>query len=246
MKKRVDYSKKLKEFTEKLKKIPEIIGVYYTGSTAKKTWDEYSDIDVDIVVKDKDYKKIVKKLPKLLAMWGPIKFYNNYPGDDEVYAYIGKDYLKVEIDPIKKSYEKQAKKKPKIKLDKKEFVNFFLNIRDAFLYAARHYARGQKLSGASEIGNIGGQLFQKLAAIKGFPGYEFIRQAEKVLLKKEWNFLKISSCKSLKKREFKRAIKANWQYMKYLERLFEKNSGKKLNLKCNDKEILNLIDKILK
>ena len=111
MKKRVDYSKELKEFTEKLKKIPEILEVQYAGSTKTKSWDQYSDIDIDIIVRDKDYNKIVKKLPKLLAMWGPIKFYNNYIGNDETYAYIGKDYLKVEIDPIKKSYAKEAKRK---------------------------------------------------------------------------------------------------------------------------------------
>jgi hypothetical protein len=247
MKKKVDYSKKLEEFTKKLKKVPEIINIIYAGSTKTKTWDQYSDIDVDIVVKDKDYNKIVKKLPKLLAMWGPVNFCANYgKGVDETWAYIGKDYIKVELDPIKKSELKKRIKKEKIKLDKKEFINFFLNARDSLIYAARHYARGQKLSGASELGVLAGQIFQKLATLKGLKDYDLLRQAEKVLTKKEWNFLKITSCKSLKKREFKRALKANWQYMKYLERLIEKNSGKKLNLKCNDKEILKIIDKTLK
>ena len=32
-----DYSKELEEFTEKLKKVPEIIAIYYTRSTATAT-----------------------------------------------------------------------------------------------------------------------------------------------------------------------------------------------------------------
>ena len=266
---KVDYSKQLEEFTEKLKKIPEILAVFYTGSTAKKSWDEYSDIDIDIVVKDKDYKKIVKRLPKLLNMWGKVNLCNHYKGINETYAFIGKDYTKVEIDPIKKSdlkprWElqdvriafdkdgtatrvlKQSHKEKRPNLNHEEFVHLFLDTRSNFLYVVRHYARGQKLSGASELGSIGGELFYYLGKIKGMEGYENIRTAEKHLTKKEWNFLKISSCKSLKKAEVKRALKANWEYMKYLERLYEKASGRKLNLKCNDREILKVLEKTLK
>ena len=264
-----DYSKQLDEFTEKLKKIPGIIGIYYTGSTAKKTWDEYSDIDVDIVVKDKDYDKIVKQLPKLLSMWGHIKLINNYKDSDQTYAFIGDGYLKVEIDPIKKSnfkpewrlknirvaYDeggiiktvfKKSQKEKRPKLNHKEFIHFFLDVRSNFLYAVNHYMRGEKLAGASELGNVGGMLFYYLGKIKGMEGYEHIRAAEEHLTKKEWNFLKISSCKSLKKQEFKRALKANWEYMKYLEKQYEKKTKRKLKLKCNDKEILKIIEKRLR
>lgn len=265
---KVDYSKQLNEFTEKLRKIPEILAVLYTGSTAKQSWDEYSDVDIDIVVKDKDYNKIVKQLPKMLSMWGKVRLCNHYKGCDETYVFIGKDYTKVEIDPIKKSdlkpnwtfkdirigfdkdgtitkIHKQSLKEKRPKLDHNEFVHLFLDTRSNFLYIVRHYARGQKLSGASEIGGIGGELFYYLGKLKGMEGYENIRTAEKHLTKNEWDFLKISSCKSLKKTEVKRAIKANWKYMKYLERLYEKTTKRKLNLKCNDKEILQIINKTL-
>jgi len=266
-----DYSKKLKEFEEYLKEISEIIAVYYTGSTAKKSWDKYSDIDIDVVVKDKDFNKFIKRLPKLLSWWGKIKFINNYPGHSETYAYIGNDYLKVEIDLIKKSWLKgrirdegklkgiriafdkegtltrESKKAPKLKKQKinhKEAINFFLGIRDNLIYSARHFMRGQRLSGASEIGSTAGSLFIYLGKIKGYKDYENLRDAEKHLTKKEWNFLKISSCKSLKKLEVKRALKANWDFMKYLESLYEKKTKKKLNLKVNDKEILKRVNEI--
>jgi len=259
-----DYTKRLGEFTEKLRNIPEIIAVYYTGSTAKKSWDEFSDIDVDIIVEDKDYNKIVKKLPKVLSMWGKIKLCNHYENHDETYAFIGENYEKIEIDPIKKSdlkpswhlkniriaFDKEgtltkafkkSQKEEKEKLNYNYFIWLFKELRGNFLYASRHFARGQKLSGASEIGSIGGQLFINLGKIKGMEDYENIRSAEKHLTKKEWDFLKYSSCKSLNKADFEKSLKSNWKFMKYLEEMYEKTSGKKLNLNCDDKEILNNI-----
>lgn len=249
-----------------MKRVPKIIAVFYTGSTAKRSWDEYSDIDIEIIVSDKDYDSVVKQLPKLLSMWGKIKLCNHYNGSDETYAFIGKDYTKVEINPIKESDFKPLWKLKDIRigfdkdkvvsdvfkrsqrerrpcLDHKEIVHFFLDTRSNFLYAARHYARGQKLSGVSELNNIGGQLFYYLGKIKGMEGHENLRSAEKHLTKKEWNFLKVSKCNSLNKREVKRAIRANWKYMKYLENLYAKKNEKKLNLECNDNEIVMVINK---
>jgi predicted nucleotidyltransferase len=266
--KKVEIDEKLREFTEKLEKNPKIIAVSYSGSTATKTWDKYSDVDIDVYVKDKDYDWLVKQLPKLLSMWGNINFHNHYKGIDETYAYFGKDYFKVELEPYKESWikagpyykdirigfdkkgslirvHKESQKIKKSKLLHKEIVHILLDIRSNFLYVARHYARGQKLSGVSELGSIGGDLFYYLGKIKGMEGHENIRKAEKHLSKKEWNFLKISSCKSLKKDEVKRALKANWEFMKYVEKEYEKKTKRKLNLKVNDKEILKAINQIL-
>jgi predicted nucleotidyltransferase len=265
----LNHEPRLERFLEELKKVPEIIGVMYFGSTATKSWDKYSDLDIDVVVEDANYNKFVKKIPKLLEWWGDVKLINQYKDSDEWYVFVGEDYLKIEIDPHKKSnlkssfwfkqnrivYDKKkilkeiyqkSKDFKKPELDHGSFVQLFLDLRNMFIYAVRHYSRGQKLSGVSELGNIGGQLFYYLGRIKGLEGWEHIRIAEKTLSKKEWNFLKISRCKSLQKLEVKRAIKANWAYMKYIEGLYQRTSGKKLNLKCNDKEILNLIGNTLK
>ena len=265
---KADYSKKLDEFTEKLKQIPEILSVFYTGSTAKKSWDKYSDVDINIVVEDKNYKKIVKQLPKLLSMWGKVNLCNHYKGHDETYSFVGKDYTKVEIDPIRKSelkprWElkdiriafdkggtltrilKKSHKEKRPKLNHKEFVHLFIDTRSNFLYVVRHYARGQKLSGTDELRRISRELFYYLGKIKGMEGYENIRTAEKHLTEKEWNFLRATDCKSLKKSEVKRALRSNWEYMKYLEELYEKTTTTKLNLKCNDKEILKILERTL-
>lgn len=259
-----DYSKKLERFTKKLEEKKDIIAAFYTGSTASQSWDEYSDIDIAIVVEDKDYAKIVKHIREFLGIWGEIKLINKHRGIDETYAYIGKDYLKVEIDPIKKSelkprWElkniriafdkdgtitkvlKQSFKKTRPELDHEELVHFFLDTRSNFIYVSRHYARGQRLSGMGELNRISGDLFYYLGKIKGMEGYENIRTAEKHLTRGEWDLLRSSSCRSLELSEVKRAIKSSWDYMKYLEKLYEKETKRKLNLNCNDKEILDVI-----
>ena len=266
---KIDYTKKLKEFSEELKKIPEIIAVCYTGSTAKKSWDKYSDLDIDIIVKNKDFIKIKKIVPKLMNLWGKVNLTCYYKNSDETYAFIGKDYLKVEIEILKKENLKpdfelrdiriefdkdgtltkvsnESKKLKKDLLDKKEFNHLFLDMRSNFIYVARHYARGQKLSGASELNRIGGDLFYYLAKLKNLEDYELLRKAEKHLTKKEWNFIEESRCHSVQKEEVKRAIKAKWKYMKYLEKEYEKLTKTKLNLDCNDKEILKIIERTLK
>lgn len=265
----IDYSKRLNEFTDKLKANPKIIAVYFTGSTSKQSWDEYSDIDIDIVVEDKDYRQFLKEIPKLLSFWGKIKFYNNYKDYDETYAFVGKEYLKVEIDPINKSglkpswiYKdakiafdkegtltkvfKKSQKEKRPLLNHKELAHFFLDTRNNFIYSVRHYARGQKLSGAGELRRISGDLFYYLGKIKGMEGYENIRNAEKHLTNKEMDFVKDSELKSLNKKEVIKIIRVEWKYMKYLEKLYEKTSKRKLNFKCDDKEIFNLLIKILK
>ena len=259
------FEEKLKEITEKLKKIPEIIGIFYTGSTATKTWTKYSDLDINILVEDKDYNKIVKKLPKILSGFGNMKLCNHYKGIDETYAFFDEDYFKVDLHPIKESevhsykdekkrivFDKkriitdESKKQTKnIKADEKEFKHLLLDTRSNFIYIARHYAKWQKLSATSEFGGIGGDLFHLLAQLKGFQDYELFRNAEKILTKEEWNIIKNAKCDGLSKLEVKSAIRRYLAYMKYIERLYEKRTGKKLALKCNDKEILGIINKTL-
>jgi predicted nucleotidyltransferase len=265
-----DYSKKLAEFTDELKKIPEIIGIMYAGSTATETWDEYSDIDVDIVVKDKDYEKIVKMLPKLLALWGEVKFWNQYETWEETYGFIGDDYFKVELEPIRESYfnephfdlknikiiydktgkiAKAKKKSQKLKhvhLDEKYFRWNLLDTRSNFLYVANHYARGQKFEAASVADLMVVEIFKMLAKTKELEDWELRRIAEKNMTKKEFEFWTHSRPKSFEKRELRRALKVCWKFMKHVERQYEKVSGKKLDLGVKDTEIFEKVMELLK
>lgn len=252
----------LDSYIDKLKSVKEVIAVYCTGSTATKKWDEYSDLDIDIVVEDKDYDKICKKLPKLLDL-GDMKFYNNYPGIDETYVYMGDKYLKVDMEPIKKGglgpkwslkdiriifdkegtltrVHKQSQGKKLPNLTHKEAVNFFIECRDIQFYTARHCARGLRFSAMNEVNSAWVDLFRFMARIKGMTDFHLVRGAEKVLSVGERKLFKMPKLYSDSPKEIEKGMMQNWKIMIYLEKLYEKKF-KKLNLPCNDKEILRVV-----
>jgi predicted nucleotidyltransferase len=254
-----DYSKQLEEFAKKLKNIPEIIAVYYTGSTATEKWDECSDIDIDVVVENENLKKVYKKIPSLFKYWGEVKFWGRYPYGDETYAHVGDNYLKVEINilrlstlnqdlksnkEIKIAFDKRniIKKsgKSKIKINHNEFVNDFLFLRDWHLYVAKHWKRGQKFSAKTEVYSIKYDLFRLLSKIKNREEHELIRNAEKELTKTKRDFFVVNTS------NIKKELEKTWKFMKHIEKEYEKTFNKKLNMKCNDKEIKQKIRDFLK
>jgi len=261
------YKHLLEKFLKEIKKHKEVIAVAFTGSTGTGKFHKYSDLDIDLIVKDKDYDKLIKKIPLLFKVFGKVKFTAQYTPYLEFLAYIGEDLLKVEIEPIKWSwlnpyyelanlkiiydrdgrFTKVHKKSKKIKLmlpKLKETVNFFLLMRDEQHYAARHFVRGKKYSAMSELNNITHSLFQFLAKIKRMKDYELIRNAEKILSKKEMKMFLQAKCKSFDKKEIIRSSKANWQLMKYIENVYEKKAKRKLKISCNDQELLNWLNKL--
>jgi hypothetical protein len=263
-------SEKLDKFTEYIKTIPEIIGIYYAGSTATASWDNYSDLDICIVSKDKDYDKIVKMIPKLLSWWGEVKFYNKYETWDQMYAFIGKEHFKVEIEPVRISYfkkphfdsvnikivydttgnvshgKKLSQKLKKNHLDGKYFRWNLLDIRSNLIYVANHYARGQKIEALGTLDLIGNELFKLLAKTKNLEDWELRRVAEKKMTKKEKELWFGSRAKGVDKKEVFSSIKSAWSFMRYIEKEYEKASKKKLNLRTNDEEILNRILEVSK
>jgi predicted nucleotidyltransferase len=264
-----ELNKKVEAFTERLKKVPEIIGIAYTGSTAKQTWDKYSDIDINVVVADKNYDKIVQMLPKLLSWWGEIKFWNTYKDWEQTYSFIGDDYLKVEIEPIKASYFKEPhldQKNIKIIYDPKGILNSgkkisqklkdcvvdknyirwaFIDTRSNLIYIIRHYLRGQKFTAVNEFTTVREDLFQIMKYLKKVTDYNLSRNAEKLLTAKERRMFDATNPRSYEKKEVKRLIKACWNFMKYLEKEYEKNHGK-LNLRVDDKHLWRRLMKELK
>ena len=260
------HKEKLNEFIKEVKRIPEIIALYYAGSTATESWDKYSDLDIDLVVEDKNFRKLFKKLPKLAGFFGKIKFSHSY-GGSEFTSFIGEDYFKVELDLIKKSslkpnnflktikiiFDKEGtlmkayKKSRNIKRSKikhQDVINFFLALRDGQIWTARQYARGQKFSAGGEVSTMRNFLLDFLAKINDVECYDLLRKANKYLSKKERDFFKRGGRFSTKKKEVQKEMVENWKFMKYLEKKYENKSKQKLNLKCEDTKILKIVKEI--
>jgi predicted nucleotidyltransferase len=236
-----DYSLKLEKFEKFLKKFPEIKKITYEGSTATKSWDEYSDIDIKILVDEKNFKKFIKKLPKIFSFWGKINFIGKYIEGNEWYAYIGDNYFKIEI-YVYTSEEKESEKK----LSHKEFQEKSIVLRDWTIYISRHYARGQKFSAFYETLELRKELIDFLGESKGLKHYDFVRDAEKLMTPKEEKLIEGISIKSNSKKEIKEFIIGVWKLMDYIDSVWEKRTGKKLNLKINKKKTLEMILRTLK
>jgi hypothetical protein len=239
---KINYSKRLKKFERYLSQFSEIKKIKYTGSTKTKSWDKYSDLDIDIYVNKKDFPKFIKKVPKILSWWGEINLIGKYPEGNEIYGYFGKDYLKVEIETIilgENSFSPKKKKKKKIE-------NLSLFLRDWTIYISRHYARGQKFSAFYETFDLRKQIIDYLAEARKSTRWDFIRNAEKNLSNKEKKLIEGITIKNKNLSELKTFILNVWKFLDYIDKIWEKENQKKLNLKINKKGILKMILETLK
>mgnify|MGYP001563004903 CR=1 FL=1 len=91
---------------------------------------------------------------------------------------------------------------------------------------------------------IDNYVYYRQGKIKGSDCKCESAQGSEGVTKEEWKFLIDTKCMSFEKKELERAIKSNWEFMIYIQRQYEK-IGEKLKLHCNDKEILDLINKTL-
>lgn len=140
---------------------------------------------------------------------------------------------------------KESQKCKKVTFIHEEVVNELLGYRDTILYIARHYARGQIFSAVGEIGSINSGLFHLLGKIRGYFNFELVRGAEKIISKKEWKLLNDANCKNNEVKEVRRAMKANLKLMYYVEKEYEKVSGRKLNFRVDDGGIMKKVFEIL-
>lgn len=263
-----NFMKKLERLEAFVKENKHIEGCLYLGSLGKETYDMYSDYDIALIVSDKQVKHIRKTWKSIASLIGEFRF--GYAETEEDFKiFVGKDYDKIDLEILdKKSLfpnvrynfakiikdknnilknlkEKSRKlKTPNILISENEFKKRMLEVREGHFYVAKHCKRGLSFSARSELNNLGALLFKILSEIKGMEAHELIRKAEKSLSKTEKTLLKDATCMSETKEEIHRTMSANWKLMKYIEKLYEKRTKKRLNLYINDDEILKKIHSI--
>lgn len=253
----------LEKIEQKLHSMKEITGVFYSGSIASGKLDKFSDLDIFLIADKARAKKVFAKLEKWISSNWEIKM--RHICDISMIIFIGETFLKVEFELLSKekimpeyklkfikiakdtnNFLKNLKKTSmecSLNVSKKEAEELFFESRDSQLYAARHAARGWKWSAMGEANYHGEQLFYFLAKLKDRHQFGF-REAEKFLAKHELAMLKETRCRSTDAKEIQRAMKANWNFMKYVERYYEKISGNKLHTTSSDYELLRVVEGI--
>lgn len=254
----------LKEFEKNIIDFPDILAVYYSGSTARKSMDKYSDLDLYLVVSSKNYDSFKMKFRQIAELFNEeIKFMFS---KDAAIVYLGKEFIKVEINLVKKEdlkvssdlglirilFDKEgsltklhhkSKEVKKELRDKKSAERFFTAVRDHYISIARHYARGQKFSAVYRLQTIKSKMIPFIAEIKSVEDFELIKNAERVLTKKQYSLMKKIDC-NVEKDSFIKGLNSYFEFAKLLQKEYEQKTKQKLEIKCNDKEIISFVRRL--
>ena len=240
-----------KEIEEYIKKNKKIISGFYSGSVGKGSNDQYSDLDIELLV-NKDYlsdcKNNIKQLLRILGEIKLIYFFN----EKNVKSLIGKNYNKVDIKIHTKNtliprekYNKikiikdnnqilekcQAKsKKLKTKLTKTYLEDQFKEAIISQIMISKRLKRGWKWSSLEWINYRVERLVNDLIRMQGKLQFG-MTNIENLLRKNELNMLNNSFCKNTTKNEIKRSAKELWKFTKYV---YIKKAG--LKIPINEKE----------
>jgi hypothetical protein len=244
----------------------EVLAAFYGGSIGGGIPDEYSDIDFYIVVEDGNFSSTFDSVPDMMRELGKIYFIIDRSHSNEWAFFFEKDFFEIdfgvrkvsELKPELKYREiiitkdnegllaglQKRSREMEFKIVPKHFKAWFEEIRHGQIYTARHCARGWVQSAYGEAIYEGEQLFYLLAKLRGIPNQHGFRNAENFLTQKEMNMLLATRPGDSTIEDIRKAIKANWELLKYVEREFEKKTSENLDIKCYDAELLKVADEI--
>jgi len=266
-----------KRFEETLHKLEElfladkgVIGAFYCGSIADGTYDEYSDIDLILIVRENDQSAVFKQMPKILSESIGLKSAVDNEGKGEEWCclvtddYIGLDlpvWTKADLMPsrkfskirILKDYRqmlavfKQKSGRIQIKFNDKEFNNIIEDIVNAQLYTARHLMRGWRTKAACDIHHIGDELYHWLISIKCDEYHPpDLRDAEKLLTPKEMILLSDSRPKNSNTEEIRRAMGTLSEFTCYVVKTYERKFGRISNISSENKSFNEYVESVFR
>jgi len=243
-------------------------GAFYCGTSGTRSWGEYSDIDLVLVVADEDQKGFFKKVPKILRKTVGLKSAVNAAGEDSEWCcLITEDYIGLDLPVLKKAdlipsqkfahirilkdhrgllrrfKKRSADLKPLI--DAEKFINDMRQIKDDQLCLARQVRKGQLLEAMSECTRDGEELFHWLAKLKGVK-YQppSLRDAEKILTKKELELLLETRVKNPVDEEIRVSMKALWKLTLHTIELYERKTGREFPTSYDDGRFLDVVDDV--
>lgn len=245
-----------------------VLGAFYCGSVGSGCYDQYSDIDLVLVVADEDQKTFFRKVPKILQHSVGLKSAVNEAGEDaEWCCLITDDYIGLDLPVLKASDLIPSHKFADIKIlkdhrgllrrfqrrcaaascgiDSKKFLNDIQDIMDDQLYLARAVMKGRLVEAMSECTRVGEELFHWLVMVKGIK-YQppSLRDADKILTKKELSMLLKTRPKSPTRSDIRASAKALWTFTLCVIKEYQKATGKKFPPSYDRKEFLNLVNDI--
>lgn len=263
----------IEESIELMNSDDRIVAAGFVGSMATGEFSEFSDFDMCVFTEDEDFEDmcgamdgIAKKLSDYI-----IGGYYDFREDTEVgdaywcyltdkltnfdffiiprskakpdYRFKGMVIIKDKDDFLAEIRETSSSMQPVKPVSQREFRFFLLTQRADFEYAAREFAKGERIEAIENVKFVFKQLLDFYERLQGIRVRDF-RKLERILTEEERQlFDEVYSLKPTKS-DLKKGQRINWQLMDKLDGIYEERHGK-LDLSDFDDKLWKRMDDLL-
>ncbi len=241
-----------------------LLGMLYSGFLGRGTADRYSDLDIEVWIRDDMGTQLSGKLRQVLGRLGPVRF--SYPrGEGFVTGFVGDEWQRVDLylkrltdfAPSPDYSEARVVKDTDGVLTRlvaespREHVAPTLEEAravideaiDSQVYLALHNARGATWSALGEVSYQLARAYTLLAQVRGRHSYGF-RYVELLLSPAEEELLSAALPTVATRSEVRRAARVLWMWTRYVWDEAERVLGGPLGVEVDETELLLAVDRI--
>ena len=242
----------------------EVLGMLYSGSLGRGTADRYSDLDIEVWVRDDTGTQLSGKLRQVLGWLGPVRF--SYPrGEGFVTGFVGDEWQRVDLylkrmaDFVPSPDYSEARvvkdtdgvltrlvaesPRERVAPTLEEARAVIEEAIDSQVYLALHNARGATWSALGEVTDQLARAYTLLAQVRGRHSYGF-RYVELLLSPAEEELVSAALPTVATRPEVRRAARALWTWTRYVWDEAERALGGPLGVEVDETELLLAVDRI--
>jgi hypothetical protein len=243
----------------------DVLGVLYTGSLGHGTADRYSDLDIECWVTHRAYEDSVAVIGRLMGSLGTVHFiYDRWKGVSMT-GFVGPDWQRAEIALRREDEVVQEAKYATARIVKDvdgRLAQMLAQIPpetitaswdqakavieeaiDDQIFVSLHNARGAVWSAMGTASYHCSELYTLLALFRGRRSYGF-RYVEQLLSAEEEELLRETWLRGPDRDEVRRAVRALWEWTRYVWREAERTLGRSLEIQLDEAGLLAAIERI--
>jgi predicted nucleotidyltransferase len=252
----------LDTFEHIIKHDPEVLGVLYFGSLGRGTAGRFSDLDVLVWLPEELELSARDKLLQLLSLFGENHWLET--GDRHVTGFVESEWTQVDIEFAQREHLVPSARytgatvikdtdgvlaimaaacEPERLTETVESAADVIHgaISD-LLFLTRHNARGSIWSARGNLTYQSTLLYELLGRLRGRRTYGY-RYVEELLTPDEQVLLTAAWPCELTREENRRAARALWAWIQYVQREAERSIGQSLGVEVNEYELFAVIDR---
>jgi hypothetical protein len=252
----------LDTFEQTIQSDPEVLGVLYFGSLGRGAADRFSDLDIFVWLPDELAISARDKLLQLLGLFGENHWLET--GDRHVTGFVGLEWTQVDIE-----FARREKLVPSARYagatvvkdtdgvlatvvaacEPERLTETLESAADVIhgaisdlLFLARHNARGSVWSARGNLTYQSTRVYELLGRLRGRRTYGY-RYVEELLTPGEQALLTAAWPRELTREENRRAARALWAWIQYVQREAERSIGQPLGVAVDEDDLFAVIDR---